>query len=248
MTIHPRPLLSLIALLLASSAHAQSEKLPTVTTELKRDGSVLPYGQINSLLTKLRAHGEGLFRMDFKVDTEKSKMPVADVRIVVRSDDADYPLKIDGEGRFDLPVLPEAEAKTADLATNAPKGKLAVRGSLELTVAPEQLDLAKVRQVMRVSRKLRDELLPWYLRWLFPYIDGVRICSATPAWELEWREGGQLLGLPLAQAPNEREPDTKKGEQSRPCTLLTGQENWPDAARLVAPAGTKLSIKLQSNR
>jgi hypothetical protein len=37
---------------------------------------------------------------------------------------------------------------------------------------------------------------------------------------------------------------TRKGEKSRPCTLLTGQENWPDAARLVPPAGTKLSIKL----
>ena len=142
----------------------------------------------------------------------------------------------------------EAEAKTADLATNAAKGQMAVRGTLELTLAPEQLDLAKVRQVMRVARKLREELLPFYLRWLFPRIQAVRVCSATPVWELEWREdgkpGGQLLGLPLPQVATERDPATKKGEKSRPCTLLTGQENWPDAARLVAPAGTKLSIKL----
>lgn len=229
----------------ATAAHADTELLPTVKTELKRDGSVLPYGQINSLLGKFARHGEGLFRMDFKVDPDKTKAALPDIRMVVRSDDADYPLKLDGEGRFDLPVLPEAEARTADLATNMPKGQIAVRGAVELTVPPDQLDMAKVRQIMRVSRTLREELLPWYLRWLFPRIEAVRVCSSTPSWELEWRESGQLLGLPLPQANGERDPEARKGDQGRPCTLLTGQESWPDAARLVAPAGTKLTVKLQ---
>ncbi|MEO6279733.1 DUF2987 domain-containing protein [Roseateles sp.] len=237
----------LLSLVLASTAvHAQTEVLPTVRTELKRDGGVLPYGQINSLLSKLRQHGEGLFRMDFKVNAEKTKRPLSEVRMVVRSDDTDYPLKLDAEGRFDLPVLPEAEAKTADLATNVPKGQMAVQGSLELTTPPEQLDMAKVRQIMRVAHTLREELLPWYLRWLFPRVEGVLICSPTPTWELEWQENGKLLGLPLPQAAGEREFGAKKGEKSRPCAVLTGQENWPDAARLLPPAGTKLGVKLQS--
>jgi hypothetical protein len=243
-----RPLICCLLLAAAAHVHAQTEVLPTVTTALKRDGSVLAYARINSLLTQLHQHGEGLFRMDFRVVTDKTKLPLADIRLAVRSDDADYPIKLDGSGGFELPRLPEAEARTADLATNAAKGQMAVRGTPELTVAPEQLDLAKVRQIMRVARTLREELLPFYLRWLFPRIQAVRICSATPTWELEWREdgkpGGQLLGLPLPQVAGERDPTAQKGEKSRPCTLLTGQENWPDAARLVAPAGTKLSIKL----
>lgn len=241
----------LLACLLAAAtlAHAQTppaEVLPTVTTQLKRDGSVLPYAQINTLLGKMARHGEGLFRMDFKVDAEKTKLALPDIRLAVRSDDADYPIKLGADGGFDLPVLPEAEAKTADFASNAGKGQMAVRGTVELTVPPEQLTMAKVRQVMRVARTLREELLPWYLRWLFPRIEAVRVCSATPTWELEWRENGQLLGLPLPQAANERDPDAKKGEKGRPCTLLTGQESWPDAARLVPPADSKLSIKLQA--
>lgn len=238
-----------LALLLAAltAAHANPEMLPTVTTEMKRDGSVLPYARINELLTKLRQHGEGLFRMDFKVDTEKTKPALADIRMAVRSDDADYPLRIDAEGRFDLPLLPEAEARTADLATNAAKGQMAVHGTLELTVPPEQLDMAQVRRIVRVARTLREELLSWYLRWLFPRIEAVRVCSATPGWKLEWRENGQLLGLPLPLAAGERDPDAGKGEKGRPCALLTGQESWPDAARLVAPAGSKLSVKLQGS-
>jgi hypothetical protein len=238
-----RLLIAGLALATLTAAHATPEVLPPVRTELKRDGSVLPYAQINTLLGKLARHGEGLVRMDFRVDTAKTKLPVPDIRMVLRSDDADYPITLDAEGRFDLPVLPEAEAKSADLATNAGKGQMAVRGTIELTVPPEQLTMAKVRQIMRVGRTLREELLPFYLRWLFPRIDAVRICSATPTWELEWREDGRLLGLPLAAAASEREPDTKKGQPSRPCTLLNGQENWPDAARLVAPAGSKLSVK-----
>jgi len=242
-----RPLLLCLALASsAATAQTQTEVLPTVRTELKRDGSALPYGQINSLLSKLHQHGEGLFRMDFKVDAEKTKRPLSEVRMAVRSDDTDYPLKLDAEGRFDLPILPEAEAKTADLATNVAKGQMAVQGSIELTTPPEQLTMAKVRQVMRVAHTLREELLPWYLRWLFPRIEGVLICSPTPTWELEWQENDKLLGLPLPQAVNEREFGTKKGEKSRPCAVLTGQENWPDGARLLPPAGTKLGVKLQS--
>jgi len=244
MTMKPTlPLL--LALLLATTAHADNEVLPTVTTELKRDGSALPYARINDFIGKLAKHGEGLFRMDFKVDTEKTKLPLNTIRMAVRSDDADYPIKLDADGGFALPLLPEAEAKTADLATNAGKGQMAVRGSIELTTPPEELTMAKVRQITRVARTLREELLPWYLRWLFPRIEAVRVCSATPTWELEWRENGQLLGLPLPQASGERDPDAKKGEKGRPCALLTGQENWPDAARLLPPAGSKLSVKLQ---
>lgn len=239
-------------LLLASATPAQTPAtetvvLPPVRTELKRDGSALPYAQINTVITKLRRYGEGLFRMDFKVEPEKTKKPLAEIRMAVRSDDADYPIKLDAEGGFELPILPEAEAKTADLATNVAKGEMAVRGTLELNVTPEQVTMAKVRQLVRVARTLREEMLPWYLRWLFPRIEGVRVCSATPTWELEWREDGKLLGLPLPVAPGERDPLERKAAQPRPCTLLTGQESWPDAARLLPPPNSRVSVKLQGS-
>lgn len=245
-----RPLLLSALLLLASTAQAQTPPtetvvLPPVRTELKRDGSALPYAQINAVIAKLRRYGEGLFRMDFKVEAEKTKKPLADIRMAVRSDDTDYPIKLDAAGGFELPILPEAEAKTADLATNVAKGEMAVRGTLELNVTPEQVTMAKVRQIVRVARTLREEMLPWYLRWLFPRIEGVRVCSATPTWELEWAEDGKLLGLPLPVAPGERDPLERKAAQPRPCTLLTGQESWPDAARLLPPPNSRVSVKLQ---
>ncbi|MFX7887134.1 hypothetical protein ABTK21_19695, partial [Acinetobacter baumannii] len=61
-----------------AGAQTPTESLPAVKTELKRDADVLPYGRINELLSKLREHGEGLFRMDFKVNIEKTKLPLAE--------------------------------------------------------------------------------------------------------------------------------------------------------------------------
>lgn len=237
----------LLAALLPSLTLAQPPeptKLPPVSTELKRNKDALPYQQINEFLTKLDRHGEGLFRMDFKIDTARTTLPLEQLRMVVRSDDADHPIKLDAKGGFKLPLLPEAEAKSADLATNAPpEQKVSVAGSLELNTRADALDMAKVRQIVRVGFKLRDELLPWYLRWLFPRIEGVVVCAATPAFELEWRENGQLLGLPLPVG--ERDPKVKKGVAGRPCALITGQERWPAEARLVAPADAELIVKLQ---
>lgn len=219
-------------------------RLAPVTTELKRNKDALPYKQINEFLTKLDRHGEGLFRMDFKIDTARTTLPLEQLRMVVRSDDADHPIRLDAKGGFALPLLPEAEAKSADLATNArQEDKVSIAGSLELNTRADALDMAKVRQIVRVGFKLRDELLPWYLRWLFPRIEGVRVCAATPAFELEWRENGQLLGLPLPAG--ERDARARKGTAGRPCTLITGQERWPDDARLVAPPDAELSVKLQ---
>lgn len=238
------PLLATLLPVLALAQGAEPTKLPPVSTELKRNKDALPYQQINEFLTKLDRHGEGLFRMDFKIDTARTQVPLAQLRMVVRSDDADHPIQLDPKGGFKLPLLPQAEAKSADLATNAlPEQKVSIAGSLELNTRADALDMAKVRQIVRVGFKLRDELLPWYLRWLFPRIEGVRVCAATPAFELEWRENGQLLGLPLPVG--ERDPKVKKGLPGRACALITGQERWPEDARLIAPADAELSVKLQ---
>ncbi len=246
-SLAPRLLLTTALLSALPALAADTLVLPPVHTELKRDGTVLPYRQLNEVLTKLRLHGRNLFRMDFRVDPERTKVPLADVRIAVRTDDKDYPLSIDPQGLIQLPILPEAEAKTADFATNTPKGHLKAKISLELNLAPEQLTMGKVREIVALGRTLREELLPWAVRWLVPSIEGVRVCSPTPTWELEWPEGSQLMGLALPVTAGERDAQDANSPRPRPCALLTGQESWPDSARLLPPENTHLSVKLRGN-
>jgi hypothetical protein len=238
-----KPLLLTLTLLAMTARAADTpEALPTVTTQLSRDSSALPYEKINTLLAKLAAHGEGLVRMDFRIDARKTAAPLANILLAIASDEAYVPIAIDAQGQFSLPVLPAPQARGADLATNQPKGQLAITGRLALTTPPAQLDMATVRRLMQVSQRLKTELLPWYVRFLFPRIDGVLACAAEPRFELEWREGGQLLGLPLPVG--EADPEAQKGQPARSCTLLTGAERWPDAARLLAPGDATLLIKL----
>lgn len=125
-----------------------------------------------------------------------------------------------------------------------------MRLSIDLATSPEMLDMGTVRRVVVVGQRLRTELLPWYVRWMFPQIEGVIACSDQPQWTLDWTEDGQRWRLPLPADAQQREPETPKGKPSRACTVLTGQEQWPDAALFQPPPGanTKLYVKLRNAR
>ncbi|MCV2349136.1 DUF2987 domain-containing protein [Paucibacter sp. Y2R2-4] len=260
----------LIGLLCLSTSAAMAQDAPAATpTEvlepvavngLKRDSSMLPYRQMNTVLSGLQRYGQGLFRMDFFIEPKEDKPLAEPPKIAIQTADRYLPIAFKADGSFELPVLPEKEAADADLASNIPKGSAGLRGVLNLTTTPEQLDMATVRKLMSTAHKLRNELLPWYARWLFPQIEGVRVCSSQAAWSLDWpnpAQAGQLLSVPLVADPKDRDPNEFAGKNKAPagqkppsklCTVLSGQEAWPDNARLQAPADTRLSIKLSSAR
>ncbi len=235
----------------AAPAASGAMALPTVQSDMKR-GASFPYKRLNELLAKLRTEGEGLFVSRFVLTDAKdnSKPPPAGTKLALMSDDEYIPIPVDEKGRFDLPTFPEKQAKDMDFGTNVPKGDLGVRLSIDLATPPEMLDMATVRRIVTVGQRLRTELLPWYVRWMFPQIDGVIVCSDQPQWNLDWMEGGQHLRLPLPTEAKQREPETPKDKPSRACTVLTGQEQWPDAALLQPQPGanTKLYVKLRNTR
>lgn len=241
-------LLYFIALPAALAQTPPPAQLDTVQVGLVRDPAAMPYERMNTMLQGLKKYGQGLIVMDFKLGPKTFAAQPAP-KLAVAHEEGYLPIKVDAEGRFELPLLPPEQAKGAELASNIPRGAAEMQGRIRLTTPPEQLSMATVRRITGIARTLRSELLPWYARWLFPQIQGVRVCSAEPKWELEWRdEQGQLLGLPLTAEPKDRDPDAPKDKPSPPCTTLTGAEPWPDAARLVAPADARLSVRLTSSR
>jgi len=241
------PLATALAPSLAPSlATAQvTEQLDTVNVGLMRDPGIIPYGGINAVLSGFQRYGEGLFRMEFKLKPKDPAKPFPNApKLALQSTERYLPIAVAADGTFELPVLPAAEAKDADLASNQSKGTLAVQGTVRLSTPAPALDMATVRRIVRVAHKLRSELLPWYARWLFPQIEGVRICSAQPQWQLAWPEQGQMVAIPLMADAKDRDPNTPKGQNSKPCTSLSGQETWPDDARLIAPADAELTVRL----
>ncbi len=238
---------------------ASPEVLEPVSVNMKRDGSIRPYRQMNEVLSMLQRYGLGLFRLEFKLEAKDPKVPLPKTpKLAVLHADAYIPIAMQADGSFELPVLPTEQAKDAEIASNLVKGTAKMSGRLLLTVKPEQLDMAMVRKIMNTVRTMRSEILPWYLRWAFPQAEGVRICSAQANWELEWPDpagskanntAGQLLTIALSADPKDVDPDEsgaakKSSSLRRQCTTLSGQERWPDAARLVAPADASLSLRV----
>lgn len=241
-------LLALPAAMAQPTAASAPAQLDTVQVGLVRDPAVMPYARMNEVLQGLKKYGQGLFDMDFKVEPKTTPPAQPHPKLAVAYDEGYIPIKLDAEGNFDLPLLPQSQAKNAELASNIPRGTASFRATLRLTTPPDRLTMGQVRHIMNTASTVRSELLPWYLRWMFPQVAGVRICSAQPNWELEWRENGQLLGLPLTADPTDRDPTVKKNQKSPPCTTLTGAESWPDAARLLAPADARLSVRLSPGK
>ena len=241
------PLAALTMALAASSANAQAiAQLDTVNVGLMRDPGIMAYNGINGLLSGFERHGEGLFRMTFKLRPKDPAKPFPTApKLALQSAERYLPIAVAADGTVELPVLPAAEAKDADLASNQTQGTLAVQGTVQLTTPASALDMATVRRIVRVAHKLRNELLPWYARWLFPQIEGVRICSAQSQWQLAWPEQGRMVGIPLTIDPKDRDPNSPKGPASKACTSLSGQEGWPDEAQLIAPADAELSVRLR---
>lgn len=233
-----------------AGAESPAQALPTVQTSLQR-GTFMPYKRLNELLTTLRTEGEGLFVSRFRLRASDKTQPLpANAKLALMDDDRTIDIPITANGRFELPTFPEGEARQMELGTNLAKGTTQIQLNFDITTPPDRLDMATVRRVVRVGQHLRGELLPWYLRWMVPQIDGVVICGDKPDWQLEWPEGGQVLALPLDAEKERREPETDKDKPSRPCTSLSGEEQWPGNARLQSPAGnqTKLYIRLRQTR
>ncbi|WP_310389902.1 hypothetical protein [Roseateles sp.] len=235
----------------------QPAVLESVSVNLKRDGSIRPYRQMNEVLSMLQRYGQGLFRLEFRLEAKDPKLPLPRaLKLAVMHADAYVPIPIQADGTLELPVLPKEQAKDAEIASNLPKGSAKVSGKLLLTVKPAQLDMALVRKIMNAAGTMRSEILPWYLRWAFPQVEGVRICSAQANWELEWPDTatvGQLLTVPLSADPKDFDPDQSGASKQSPsarrqCTTLSGEERWPDNARLVAPLDASLSVRLSGQR
>jgi hypothetical protein len=236
----------LLGLLVSSIAQVQAaEILLAKKGEPAPDEAAVAYGRINDVLHKLARHGHGLLRLEFKLDAHKTRLPLSAIHLLVRSADADHAVKLDSEGRFTLPMLPEPEARGACLLTNVPQDRLAIHGSLEPAVSHRQLTMAIVRRMVRAISNVRQEMLPRHLRWLLPHAKGIRVCSPEPIWVLKWRESAQVLDVRLQVAAGERDPHARKAEFNWPCTLLAGEAWWGDAARLVAPSGTRLSLMFE---
>lgn len=81
----------------------------------------------------------------------------------------------------------------------------------------------------------------------FPIVPKLALQSADGTFDLPvlpTAEARDAHCLALTADPKDRDPNTPKGQASKPCTSLSDQETWPDEVRLIAPADAELTVCL----
>lgn len=220
----------------ASQAAAPDAVLAPVAVEGKRapDPGIIPARFIYLIDGLARRHASELILLNFKAHALKQKTPAPGTRLVVElANEDELPVGMAEDGTLSLPPLTPAQAETAKLIPNQPKGTMGLR--LNLEVVPKVASITPA-QVARAEAQLRalvgdvKGLLPWAFRWMLPGVSGVALCQPageTPAYWSSSQGTHRILFL----------YETKDRKQS--CAVLDPAGLPPDA-RLQASAAAEL--------
>lgn len=187
--------LAILGLLTAGASHAQGTAAPAATTaspdavlapvavQGKRapDPAIIPARFIYLIDGVARKHASELIRLDFKAHAAKQKLPAPGTKLVVElADERELPVGMAEDGTLTLPPLTPAEAETAKLIPNQPKGSMGLGLSLEVipqvaTITPAQVERAEA-QLRNLVGDIKG-LLPWAFRWMLPGVSGVALCQ-----------------------------------------------------------------------
>lgn len=198
------------------------------------DPAIMPAKFIYLIDGVARKHASELIRLDFKAHASKQKLPAPGTRLVVELDNEDeLPVGMAEDGTLSLPPLTPAQAETAKLIPNQPKGSMGLR--LNLEVVPKVASLTP-EQVGRADAQLRHlvgdikGLLPWAFRWMLPGVSGVALCQPAGDAPAVWASSSGTHRITFLY-------ETKDRKQS--CAVLD-PAGLPADARLQAAAGATL--------
>ncbi len=210
--------------------------LAPVAVQGKRapDPAIMPAKFIYLIDGVARKHASELIRLDFKAHASKQKLPAPGTRLVVELDsEQELPVGMAEDGTLSLPPLTPAQAETAKLIPNQPKGSMGLRLSLEVvpkvaSLTPEQVGRADV-QLRNLVGDIKG-LLPWAFRWMLPGVSGVALCQPAGEAPAVWVSSSGTHRITFLY-------ETKDGKQS--CAVLD-PSGLPADARLQAAAGATL--------
>ncbi len=219
-----------------TSPAAPDAVLAPVAVEGKRapDPGIIPARFIYLIDGIARRHASELILLNFKAHALKQKTPAPGTRLVVElANEDELPVGMAEDGTLSLPPLTPAQAETAKLIPNQPKGTMGLRLNLEVvpkvaTITPAQVARAEA-QLRALVGDVKD-LLPWAFRWMLPGVSGVALCQPAGEAPAVWTSSQGTHRILFLY-------ESKDRKQS--CAVLDPAGLPPDA-RLQASAGAEL--------
>ena len=171
-------------LLLATAfAHAQDASPPAAEEEIQsiqvtgvKDPLSIPYPLVYTMLTEMKQTSAGRVRMTFRVTSSKTHQPVPNLEIYLRGEHTDEKVAVSPTGVIDIPLNQVAYEEKAELVANVKKGGLAIDGFLAPELDAGNPRYADMVEIIALAKRVRAQLLPWYMRLATPTVAGIGIC------------------------------------------------------------------------
>ena len=148
----------------------------TVQISGVKDPEIMPYEKAYDMLSRVRKVSDGKMDMVIRVLSAQTLKPIPDLEISLQGEQSFEKLALSPEGFLTIPLKTEALADKAVFLTNKKKGSLRVEYFFVPKLPKENLRYGDIAASIAAAKRVRAEVLPWYLRAILPAISEVRIC------------------------------------------------------------------------
>ena len=133
-----------------------------------KNAAVTPYDPVYERLKRFR--DSKLDRVEFVVKVKPNAPDVkqSDIRVSLVNDVQSLPLKLDGDGRIEIPMREDFYKTNAELLTNQPKGSLSTAITISVSWdGADEMPYAEVEETVRQLQLAGKDLLGWFGYMLF---------------------------------------------------------------------------------
>jgi hypothetical protein len=218
----------------AAEPEAPEASIPVQVVEVRlatKNPAMMPYRKAYDLLAKVDPAGTHRLHAVFRVTSPRSHQAVPDLRVAIEGENTHLRVNIAESGLIELPFDQAAYADDADLVANKPKEALDVGFFVVPELPSGTIRYADLAESVSAARAAIARIVPWYIRWVTPTIQGIGLCYPDDGHRVS------IDGVPDAARPA-REPDLDVAGNKVFCARFSAAEALTDKDRvLVAPDG-----------
>lgn len=159
-------------LIAVTPVHAQGAPATARVEELvvrnPKNAAVTPYDAVYERLKRFRDSKLDRVSLVIRVTPSSQEVKQSDIRVSLVNDAQSLPLKLDVDGRIELPLREDFYKTNAELLTNQPKGTLSTSVTIGVSWdGADELPYAEVEETIRQLQMAGKDVLGWFGYMIF---------------------------------------------------------------------------------
>jgi len=165
-------------------------ELAGVAVAYTKDPALLPYKRGYEFATRMRQAGGDRVRLKLRILSAQTKAPIENLEIRIAGSKDHGRVAVSADGSFEIPLDQEALDDDADFVTNQKKGTLEIQASLVPVLPADAVHYSDIQESIKAARRVRSEMLPWYLRVILPTVRALGVCYTAQGEQVLVRSDG----------------------------------------------------------